>query len=118
MPLPRERLFNAIENDCSYGHIDYLVNELSIDVTGFLDLIVSKAIDYGSYETLLWLQEKASVKLDTIKDANDNGYLHQIVQGKRAFKFFASYEIALWEDRDPCIVTESYCLFDEKRDFF
>jgi hypothetical protein len=45
---PRERLFEAIEQDCSRKHLSYLQSFYSIDVLSFRDLIVDKAIICGS----------------------------------------------------------------------
>lgn len=82
---PRERLFNAIEYDCSYDHLDYLIRNFELDVTSFQDLAISKAIEFGSYEALLWLQENNGVILSTIRDAEGNTYLYQMLQGRMGF---------------------------------
>ena len=46
---PRERLFEAISQDCFSDHLAYLVSTYSIDVLMFLDLVVDKAFEFGSY---------------------------------------------------------------------
>lgn len=58
---PRQRLmFDAIEQDCRYSHLDALVSSSDLDVGSFRDLLVSKAIVSGSYDALLWLQKNAA----------------------------------------------------------
>ena len=37
---PRDRLFDAISQDCSYEHIDYLINGFSIDASLIQELVV------------------------------------------------------------------------------
>lgn len=46
---PRDRLFEAISQDCTPYHLEYLVNFYSMDVLMFRDLVVDKAIEFGSY---------------------------------------------------------------------
>ena len=46
---PRERLFEAISQDCYFSHLSYLVSTYAIDVSMFLDLVVDKAFEHGSY---------------------------------------------------------------------
>lgn len=69
----RERLFDAIANDCGYDHLDTLIKTSDMDVIAFRDLLVSKAIESGSYNALLWLQENAEVTLTLVRDAENNG---------------------------------------------
>jgi hypothetical protein len=65
---PRERLFDAIEQDCSYEHIDYLFTNAGIDVTIFHDVVVSQAIKYASTNGLSWLQGKVGLDLHSSFD--------------------------------------------------
>jgi hypothetical protein len=81
-------LFEAIEQDCDYGHIDYLVKSFKMDVMVIKDLLLSKAIDSCSYDALLWLQENASVDLKRIRDGGRNCLLHQIARSPYAEHFF------------------------------
>ena len=46
---PRERLLEAISQDCTPHHLSYLAESYSIDISTFRDLVVDKAIKYGSY---------------------------------------------------------------------
>lgn len=46
---PRERLFEAIEQDCSCQHLSYLATFYSIEISIIRDLVLDKAIEYGSY---------------------------------------------------------------------
>ena len=54
---PRTRLFDAIEQDCSYEHICYLIDEFGIDISVFQDLFISKTLEHASYNALWWAQE-------------------------------------------------------------
>jgi hypothetical protein len=54
----------------------------------FRELLVSKAIECASYDALLWLQENAKVDLEKIRDAENNGLLHQIAKSPHAERFF------------------------------
>jgi hypothetical protein len=65
---PRLRLLEAIEQDCDYEHIDYLVTSFNMEVMVIKDILLSKATENGSYDALLWLQENASVDLKRIRD--------------------------------------------------
>jgi len=94
---PRERLLEAITQNCSYTHLDYLVESSSLDVMAFRDLIVSKAIESASYDGLLWLQENAEVNLKLIRDAEGNGLLHQIAKTPHAERFFAAAASMFWK---------------------
>ena len=87
---PRERLMDAIEQDCSYEHINHLVKTFNMDVVPFRDLLVSKAIESASYGALLWLQENASVNLIRVRDSNGNGLLHQIAKSPHAERFIVA----------------------------
>jgi hypothetical protein len=49
---PRERLMDAIDQRCSYAHIDYLVSTTELDVTSFRDLLVARAIQSCSYDAI------------------------------------------------------------------
>lgn len=51
---PRERLFDAISQDCSPDHFAYLVSTYSIDVSMFRDLVINKAFEHGSYNVSLF----------------------------------------------------------------
>eukprot|EP00986_Skeletonema_menzelii_P017188 scaffold18116_cov126-Skeletonema_menzelii.AAC.1 len=49
---PRRRLIEAIEQDCSRDHFNYLTRHFHIDITAFRDLVVTKAIEFASYNAL------------------------------------------------------------------
>ena len=75
---PRERLMDAIDQRCSYAHIDYLVTSTQLDVTSFQDLLVARAIQSCSYDAIWWLQDKTTIELIRVVDTTGNGVLHQI----------------------------------------
>jgi hypothetical protein len=78
----RERLMEAIEQDCHCEHIDYLY--IGMDVMPFSDILVQHAVEHGKYNALEWLQTNASVDLHRICDTHGNGLLHQIAKGRHA----------------------------------
>eukprot|EP00956_Cyclotella_meneghiniana_P006796 scaffold9097_cov38-Cyclotella_meneghiniana.AAC.2 len=80
---PRERLLEAISQDCTPHHLSYLAESYSIDVSTFRDMVVDKAIKYGSYNTFIWLQESYSFDIHTVLDASGNNLLHQIAKSDR-----------------------------------
>jgi len=84
---PRSRLFEAIEQGCSRDHIMYLVKHYNIDVTLFRDLVVSKAIEYASYQALCWLHHDCNVNTLQIKDESGNNLLHKIASSDHATRF-------------------------------
>jgi hypothetical protein len=85
---PRERLLDAIDQRCSYAHIDYLVNATRLDVTSFQDLLVARAIQSCSYDAIWWLQDKTNIELVRVVDTTGNGLLHQISMKPQAARFF------------------------------
>ena len=46
---PRDRLLDAISQDCTPHHLSYLAETYSIDISTFRDMVVDRAIEYGSY---------------------------------------------------------------------
>mmetsp|Transcript_3529 Transcript_3529/g.9005 ORF Transcript_3529/g.9005 Transcript_3529/m.9005 type:complete len:583 (+) Transcript_3529:108-1856(+) len=84
---PRERLFDAIGQDCSRNHLMYLVDHFDIDVTLFRNLVVSKAIEYASYQALCWLQHDCNVDILQIKDELGNNVLHKIASSEHTTRF-------------------------------
>jgi hypothetical protein len=85
---PRERLMDAIDQHCSYAHIDYLVTTTQLDVTSFQDLLVARAIQSCSYDAIWWLQDKTTIDLVRVVDTTGNGVLHQISMKPQAAIFF------------------------------
>ena len=83
----RSRLFEAIEQGCTRDHIMYLVQHYNIDVTLFRDLVVSKAIEYASYQALCWLHHDCNVNTFQIKDDSGNNLLHKIASSEHATRF-------------------------------
>ncbi|CAB9504446.1 tetratricopeptide repeat and ankyrin repeat containing 1 [Seminavis robusta] len=97
---PRERLTNAIQNNCNYEHIDYLVNAFNLDCSLILDLLVDLAIEHGSYNAIVWLQQNHSVPFSAkLKPEHNFNFLHRVVQGKHAVRFFKSHADAYIEKR-------------------
>jgi hypothetical protein len=66
---PRQGLFDAIDQNCSYEHLKYLVTSTNLDSSSFCDLIVSRAITACSYDALAWIQNEMKVDLSQIRDA-------------------------------------------------
>jgi hypothetical protein len=97
---PRERLMDAIDQRCSYAHIDYLVSTTQIDVTSFQDLLVARAIQSCSYDAIWWLQDKTSIELVRVVDTNGNGVLHQISMKSQAAAFFKRASEVECENKD------------------
>jgi hypothetical protein len=85
---PRERLMGAIDQRCSYAHIDYLVSTTERDVTSFQDLLIKLAIQSCSYVAIWWLQDKTTIELVRIVNTNGNGVLRQISMKPQAASFF------------------------------
>jgi hypothetical protein len=85
---PRERLMDAIDQRCSYAHIDYLVSTTELDVTTFQDLLITRAIQSCSYDAIWWLKDKTTTDLVRVVDTNGNGVLHQISMKPQAASFF------------------------------
>jgi Ankyrin repeats (many copies) len=85
---PRQRLFDAIDQNCSCAHLNHLVSASNIDVSSFRDLIVSHAIQACSYDALAWIQDSLKVDLDKIRYASGNSLLHQISALPKAVRFF------------------------------
>jgi hypothetical protein len=96
---PRKRLFAAIEQDCSFEHIDYLENEFSIDVSLIQELMVEKAIKSGNFDACVWLEEKQDVVLASLKFPDDNTILHEIAMSPHAFRFFYKFACATFQRR-------------------
>jgi hypothetical protein len=85
---PRQRLFDAIDQNCNFAHLNHLVSTSTLDVSSFRDLIVARAIQACSYDALAWIQDFLKINLDNIRDANGNGLLHQISALPNAARFF------------------------------
>ena len=84
---PRKRLFDAIEQDCSRTHLIYLTTTYSIDVFTFRDLVIAKALDCASYQTLSWLQYDCKIDVLHYKDDGGNNILHRIASSSNAAHF-------------------------------
>jgi len=83
----RDRLFDAIEQDCSRDHIMYLTAYYEIDIMAFRDMVVSKAIEYASYQALSWLQHECNIDMINLKDEQENNLLHKIASSEHAMRF-------------------------------
>jgi hypothetical protein len=84
---PRKRLFDAIEQDCSRLHFIYLTTHFKIDVATFRDLVVTKAIEFASYDALAWLENDCKFSLKGVKDEDGNNFLHMIAKSPLAARF-------------------------------
>jgi hypothetical protein len=84
---PRERLFDAIEQDCSRDHLIFLCSYFGMDVSTFRDLVVAKAIEFASYQALSWLQNDCNIDVLSMRDELGNNLLHQIAKSSHATRF-------------------------------
>ena len=84
---PRTRLSDAIEQGCNRSHFQYLAMHFNINVSTFRDLVIAKAIEFASYQALLWLQHDCDVDVLHLKDEAGNNLLHMIAQSKHAALF-------------------------------
>ena len=84
---PRKRLFDAIEQDCSRYHFIYLQTHFNIDIDAFRDLVMSKAIQFASYNALTWLQRDCNIDARLVKDKHGNNFLHMIANSPYASRF-------------------------------
>ena len=84
---PRGRLFESIEQDCSRDHIMYLTSHYQIDIMAFRDLVVTKSLDYASYQALSWLQHECKIDIIHLKDEQENNLLHKIASSEHATRF-------------------------------
>ena len=91
---PRERLFDAIEQNCSSDHLQFLRCHFSVDVLAFSDLVVAKSIESGSLQALSWLQKKCNIDVVTIKDERGNNFLHQMAQSGHITRFIREVGMA------------------------
>jgi hypothetical protein len=68
------------------------INSSLIVCSLFLDLLLSVAIDCGSYNALLWLQHSMHFNLHPLfEDPSELGAVHRIVNGNFAIRFFNDY---------------------------
>jgi len=84
---PRDRLLEAIEQDCSIYHLNYLTTTFKIDVTAFRDLVISKALEHASYFALSWLEHYCNINIRLIKDDSGNNLIHKIASSSYATRF-------------------------------
>jgi len=84
----RDRLMDAIDQNCSLNHIEFLINTAGgMDVSVFQDAVLKRAIAAGSYNTLLWLHKTFMLQLDEIQDAKGNTLLHQLAMSPNVIRF-------------------------------
>jgi hypothetical protein len=90
----RDRLINSIKQGCSFGHISRLIAESKLDVSTIETLVLSLAIEHGSYDMLYWMDKNLSLPLTRIE--NDDGDLlqHQIVRSPNVVKFMERLQVA------------------------
>eukprot|EP00985_Skeletonema_marinoi_P006234 scaffold2699_cov140-Skeletonema_marinoi.AAC.8 len=85
---PRKRLFDAIEQDCSRDHFLYLASHFNIDVAAFRDLVMTKAIEFASYNALTWLQHDCGIDVRLVRDkVSGDKFLHMIANSPFASRF-------------------------------
>eukprot|EP00984_Skeletonema_dohrnii_P030927 scaffold22810_cov103-Skeletonema_dohrnii-CCMP3373.AAC.1 len=85
---PRKRLFDAIEQDCSRDHFLYLTSHFNIDVAAFRDLVMTKAIEFASYNALTWLQHDCGIDVRLVRDkVSGDKFLHMIANSPFASRF-------------------------------
>ena len=89
---PRERFLEAIEQNCSLDHLNYLTNTLEggIDVSTFQGIVLKRAIATASYNGLLWLKTHLGVDLNKVEDEHGNALLHQIAKSPNVMSFLKS----------------------------
>ena len=51
--VPRERLFEAIDQDCSLEHLSYLTSFYSIDISLFREMVIDRAVASASFNVRL-----------------------------------------------------------------
>eukprot|EP00985_Skeletonema_marinoi_P014014 scaffold7020_cov141-Skeletonema_marinoi.AAC.9 len=100
----RERLFDAIEQNCSRSHLNFLCGHFDIDVSVFRDLVVAKAIEFASSQALSWLQHDCDVDVLSMRDDSGNNLLHQIAKSTNATRFIREV------GRSNCIESEKLML--------
>eukprot|EP00984_Skeletonema_dohrnii_P000128 scaffold38_cov113-Skeletonema_dohrnii-CCMP3373.AAC.2 len=100
----RERLFDAIEQNCSRSHLNFLCGHFDIDVSVFSDLVVAKAIEFASSQALSWLQHDCDVDVLSTRDDSGNNLLHQIAKSSNATRFIKEV------GRSSCIKSEKLML--------
>ena len=89
---PRQRLLDAIQQNCEYEHFCTLIESTKLDVLTFKDLIIEHSIAAANYGSLLWLQEHANVNLSSISDSTcGGGFLHRIVKSPNSHLFFKAH---------------------------
>ena len=106
---PRERLFDAIEQNCSREHLGFLCRHFDIDVSTFSDLVVSKAVESASLQALSWLQNECKLDVLSFKDELGNNLLHLIAKSAHATRFIRE------AGRGRCNINEE-SLLDFSRD--
>ena len=84
---PRERLFDAIEQNCSREHLNFLCSHFDIDISVFKDLVVSKAVEHASPQALSWLQNDCDIDVVSMTDDMGSTLLHQIAKSTNATRF-------------------------------
>eukprot|EP00984_Skeletonema_dohrnii_P014066 scaffold5878_cov108-Skeletonema_dohrnii-CCMP3373.AAC.2 len=89
---PRKRLFDAIEQGCNRNHLKFLAVHFNINIAIFRDLVIAKAIEFASYQALLWLQNDCDIDVLHLKDEDGNNLLHMIAQSKHAARFIREAE--------------------------
>lgn len=106
----RERLFDAIEQHCSFYHLRYLVESSNMDV--------SLIVEHASYNALLWL--KKDLNLGKIRNDNGDGLLHQIAKSTHAERFFEAAGNE-WDEQCYGVILldgDESCLSEKSRNFF
>jgi len=78
-----ERFLESIEQGCSYDHLDFLEKQYDLDLSNDAELILERALNNGSFETLRWLDEKLQV------DPQIDNLFQQMATSPNAERFFS-----------------------------
>lgn len=88
----RDRLLEAIDQDCSYHHIGFLVETYDMDVLPIRDMLFKRAMDQGSFGALRWLEDNAGMPMSKPRFENGNTILHEIAASPTALRFLRGYQ--------------------------
>jgi hypothetical protein len=104
---PRERFFDAIEEDCACDHLKYLVQEFDLDVASFSEMVIDEMIQNASYEVVLVLEEDLVLDVMGIKDSQGRTLLHRIASSRKVSCFIekaiANYDLEEYEVNDLAV---------------
>jgi len=85
----RDRFLDSIEQGCSFSHLDFLVQSFGIDLSPIFDLVLERALQYGSFEALHWLEERMELSLKSHRFTDGSTILHRMAASPHAERFFS-----------------------------